>query len=97
MAHFSKLSRDTLEDLDRRLQEELASLEREKRLHATEEADPRLRARREFEELRREYKLTVADVLTFFPESESVAYLTELIDRGQVRTPMKLITRTNPS
>ena len=81
MRHFHTLSRAALEDLDRRLQEELAGLEREKRVHAAEDAEPRLRARREFEELRRVYKLTVADILTFFPEDEAVAYLTDLIDK----------------
>jgi len=76
----SKLSRSHLEDLDRRFQEELAGLEREKMARVAEEANPRLRAQREFDALRHEYRLTVADVLTFFPQEEAVAYLAGLMN-----------------
>ncbi|MGC1547029.1 MAG: 2-hydroxyacyl-CoA dehydratase [Rhodanobacter sp.] len=87
MHPINKLSRSHLEDLDRRFQEELAGLEREKQARVAEEANPRLRAQREFEALRQEYRLTVADVLTFFPQEEAVAYLTELMSAPSPAEP----------
>jgi len=69
-----------LDELDRRFQDELANLERESQTRAIEAANPALRARREFEQLRRAYNLTVADVLGFFPEDEAVAYLIDLME-----------------
>jgi hypothetical protein len=80
MIQSSKLSRSALDELDRRFQDELANLERDSQTRAIEEANPVLRARREFEQLRRAYNLTVADVLGFFPEDEAVAYLVKLIE-----------------
>jgi hypothetical protein len=67
-------------DAYRQFQEELAALDKDqtqRRLQATE--TPMESARREFLALRDRYRLSVADVIAFFPEEEGVVYLQGLI------------------
>lgn len=73
-------------DIERLFQKELALLERKKTESLTAEqlseltADQRLLlAKTEFLDIQREHKLTAADVLSFFPEEESVAFLQSLM------------------
>ncbi|MET3654812.1 hypothetical protein [Dyella japonica] len=80
MNYSSKLSRSAIDELDRRLKEELTNLERAAELRLAEQQDPQLRAKHEFDQLRREYGIDVADVLGFFPEDEAVAYLQSLME-----------------
>ena len=42
-------------------------------------------AKADFIILKRRYGLTVADVVTFFPEEEGIAYLQRLIAEGQAK------------
>jgi hypothetical protein len=67
-------------DAYRLFQEELAALDKdqEKRRRESDET-PMQRARGEFLALRERYKLSVADVVAFFPEEEGIAYLQSLI------------------
>lgn len=67
-------------DAYRQFQEELAALDKDqeqRRRRATE--TPMESARREFLALRDHYRLSVADVVAFFPEEEGIAYLQGLI------------------
>ena len=57
-------------------QEELAALEKQDRQPEGQRME---KARAEFLALKRRYALTVADVVTFFPEEEGIAYLETLI------------------
>ncbi len=81
----------------RQFQEELASLEPKleklrppKPLgkHAAA-AQRTTMAREEFLALRKRYGLSVADVITFFPEEEGIAYLQELIVAAQAKPRRK--------
>jgi hypothetical protein len=79
----------------RQFQEELARLERKvekqqpsKPLGKKAMAAQRLAmAREEFLVLRKRHDLTVADVVTFFPEEEGIAYLQQLIAAAQAKPP----------
>ncbi|MGN2242457.1 2-hydroxyacyl-CoA dehydratase [Frateuria sp. GZRR33] len=62
-------------DAFRRFQAELAALESNSRSPKTHMEQ----AKEEFLALRKRYGLTVADVVTFFPEEEGIAYLQQLI------------------
>ena len=63
----------------RQFQEELAALERKQQAGQASNETEAARAKREFLALRDRYKLTVADVVAFFPEEEGIAYLQGLI------------------
>lgn len=81
-------------DAFRRFQEELAALDREKAHSGAPESPENLqaRARAEFLMLRERYRLTVADVVAFFPEEEGIAYLQQLIAAAEgkpARRPRK--------
>lgn len=43
--------------------------------------DPMAQAKAEFLELRKRHKLTVADVVAFFPEEEGVEYILSLMQK----------------
>ena len=62
-------------DAFRRFQAELAALDTKSRPSKS----PMELAKEEFLALRKRYGLTVADVVTFFPEEEGIAYLQQLI------------------
>lgn len=67
-------------DAYRQFQEELAALDKEQEQHRQRSTEsPMESARREFLALRDRYRLSVADVIAFFPEEEGVAYLQGLI------------------
>jgi hypothetical protein len=74
-------------DAFRRFQEELAELDRKQK--ATQEevtGDARLaRAKAEFLALQQRYKLSVADVVAFFPEEEGIQYLQQLIVASETK------------
>ncbi|EIM04288.1 2-hydroxyacyl-CoA dehydratase [Rhodanobacter denitrificans] len=61
-------------DAFRRFQAELAALDASR-----PSKTPMELAKEEFLALRKRYGLTVADVVTFFPEEEGIAYLQQLI------------------
>jgi len=62
-------------DAFRRFQAELAALDTK----SCASKSPMEQAKEEFLALRKRYGLTVADVVTFFPEEEGIAYLQQLI------------------
>jgi len=62
-------------DAFRRFQAELADLDTKSRPSNS----PMELAKEEFLALRKRYGLTVADVVTFFPEEEGIVYLQQLI------------------
>lgn len=68
-------------DAFRRFQEELAALDRKAKQQpeATSRESPMARAKAEFDALRERYKLTVADVIAFFPEEEGIEFLRQVI------------------
>ena len=67
-------------DAFRQFQEELAALDKDKEQRQTRSKEtPMESARREFLALRERYRLSVADVVAFFPEEEGIAYLQALI------------------
>jgi len=84
-------------DAFRRFQEELAALDKEIEQRAPKERAPKEKkltakqaalsameqAKEEFLALRARHNLTVADVVAFFPEEESIAYLQSLIAQSQ--------------
>ncbi|GAB2582549.1 2-hydroxyacyl-CoA dehydratase [Dyella jejuensis] len=83
-------------DAFRRFQEELAALDQKIEQRATTKQTARQtakqaamsamqRAREEFLALREQYKLTIADVVSFFPEEEGIAYLQGLIAQAQAK------------
>jgi hypothetical protein len=80
-------------DAFRRFQEELAALDKQiehreppKKQTAKQAALSAMeRARAEFLALRERYKLSVADVVAFFPEEEGIAYLQSLIAQAQAK------------
>ena len=74
-------------DAFRRFQEELAELDRKQQL-AQEEitGEARLvRAKAEFLALVQRYRLSVADVIAFFPEEEGIQYLQQLIVASETK------------
>ena len=77
-------------DAFRQFQEELAALDKEQqaRRHDANEK-PMDRARREFLALRERHRLSVADVVAFFPEEEGIAYLQSLIAAVEAAPPRK--------
>jgi hypothetical protein len=77
-------------DAFRRFQEELAAIDRKEHLPAGKTGgDTRMaNAKADFLALRKRYGLSVADVVTFFPEEEGIAYLQELIAVGE-RKPVR--------
>jgi hypothetical protein len=87
----------------RRFQEELAALDRENS-QAKDRPTPKkespqtrlLAARAEFLALRERYGLTVADVVTFFPEEEGIAYLQALI-AGKETKPKRRASPGKPA
>lgn len=86
-------------DAFRRFQEELAALEKEIEQRAPAPSVPKPRkltakqaalsameqAKQEFLTLRARHNLTVADVVSFFPEEEGIAYLQGLIAQTQAK------------
>ncbi|WP_233842895.1 2-hydroxyacyl-CoA dehydratase [Dyella sp. 2HG41-7] len=78
-------------DAFRRFQEELAALDQQIEKRSTEQRSTKKqtakqaamsameKAKMEFLALRERHKLTVADVVAFFPEEEGIAYLQSLI------------------
>ncbi|HTV86021.1 MAG TPA: 2-hydroxyacyl-CoA dehydratase [Dyella sp.] len=79
-------------DAFRRFQEELAALDQQiedrsaKKKTAKQAALSAMeKARQEFLALQARYKLTVADVVSFFPEEEGIAYLQGLIAQAQAK------------
>jgi hypothetical protein len=82
-------------DAFRRFQEELAELDRKQRA-AQEEVtgDARLnRAKAEFLALQQRYKLSVADVVAFFPEEEGIQYLQQLIAASETKVRTRKTTK----
>lgn len=76
-------------DAYRLFQEELAALDKaQDRVRTSASETPKDRARREFLALRERHKLTVADVVAFFPEEEGIAYLQGLIAAAEA-APVK--------
>jgi phage-related protein len=51
--------------------------------------DPMAQAKAEFLELRKRHKLTVADVVAFFPEEEGVEYILSLMQKPTGKRGMK--------
>lgn len=84
-------------DAFRRFQEELAALDKEIEQRGTAKQTARQaamsameRAKEEFLALRARYNLTVADVMTFFPEEEGIGYLQGLIaQQGEAKPEAK--------
>jgi hypothetical protein len=81
-------------DAFRRFQEELAALDKQieqrapppKKQSAKQAAMSAMeRAKEEFLALRERHKLTVADVVSFFPEEEGIAYLQSLIAQTEAK------------
>ena len=83
-------------DAFRRFQEELAALDKQiaerptpkktaKQTAKQAAASAMDRAREEFLALQARYKLTVADVVSFFPEEEGIAYLQGLIAQAEAK------------
>jgi hypothetical protein len=76
-------------DAFRRFQEELAALDKQLEQRAPSKKQAALsameRARGEFLALKERYKLSVADVVSFFPEEEGIAYLQGLIAQAEVK------------
>lgn len=72
------------QDAFRRFQDELAALDRQKAAAGSPE-QRMARARNEFLQLRERYQLSIADVVTFFPEEEGIAYLQQLIASAEAK------------
>jgi len=80
-------------DAFRRFQEELAALDKQieqqrvvKKPTAKQAAMSAMeRAKEEFLALRQRHNLTVADVVSFFPEEEGIAYLQSLIAQTEAK------------
>jgi hypothetical protein len=83
-------------DAFRRFQEELAALDKQIEDRSTRKKVVKQtakqaalsameKAREEFLALQARYKLTVADVITFFPEEEGIAYLQGLIAQADAK------------
>ena len=73
-------------DAFKKFQEELAALDRkfDPKSSKTEPMSRLDHAKADFIIMKRRYGLTVADVVTFFPEEEGIAYLQQLIAQGQM-------------
>ena len=74
-------------DAFKKFQEELAALDsrcdpKSSKIEPMSRLD---HAKADFIILKRRYGLTVADVVTFFPEEEGIAYLQQLIAQAQVK------------
>jgi hypothetical protein len=85
-------------DAFRRFQEELAALDKQieerapkpRKQTAKQAAVSAMeRAREEFLALRQRHNLTVADVVSFFPEEEGIAYLQSLIAQQAEAKPRR--------
>jgi hypothetical protein len=83
-------------DAFRRFQEELAALDKQIEDRSTRKKVVKQtakqaalsameKARQEFLALQARYKLTVADVISFFPEEEGIAYLQALIAQADAK------------
>ena len=81
-------------DAFRRFQEELAALDKQIEQRAPKPRKPTAKqtalsamekAKEEFLALRARHKLTVADVVSFFPEEEGIAYLQSLIAQANAK------------
>jgi len=76
-------------DAFRRFQEELAALDKQLEQRPPSKKQAALsameRARAEFLALKERYKLSIADVVTFFPEEEGIAYLQGLIAQAEAK------------
>lgn len=85
-------------DAYRQFQEELAALDRQQEQRQREATEtPMQAARREFLALRERYRLTVADVVAFFPEEEGVTYLQGLIAAAEAAPRKRRVSRKSPS
>jgi hypothetical protein len=81
-------------DAYRQFQEELAALDKEQDNRRKEAKEvPMDRARREFLALRERYRLSVADVVAFFPEEEGIAYLQGLIAASEAAPRKRRVSR----
>jgi ribosome-interacting GTPase 1 len=82
-------------DAFRRFQEELAELDRKKQAEANlSPTEARMaQAKREFLALKERYALSIADVVTFFPEEEGVGYLQQLIAAGEAKPQRRKKTK----
>lgn len=78
-------------DAFRRFQEELAELDRKQQAAQAEvTGETRLiRAKEEFLALQKRYRLSVADVVAFFPEEEGIQYLQQLIVASEAKPKAK--------
>lgn len=84
-------------DAYRQFQEELAALDREKQARQAEANEkPMDRARREFLALRERHRLSVADVVAFFPEEEGIAYLQSLIAAAEAAPRKRRVSKKEP-
>ncbi|RDS86396.1 2-hydroxyacyl-CoA dehydratase [Dyella psychrodurans] len=79
-------------DAFRRFQEELAALDKQIEDRSTKKKTAKQaamsameRARQEFLALQAHYKLSIADVVSFFPEEEGIAYLQGLIAQAEAK------------
>jgi hypothetical protein len=80
-------------DAFRRFQEELAALDKQiEQQRTTKKQTPKQaamsameRAKEEFLALRERHNLTLADVVSFFPEEEGIAYLQSLIAQTEAK------------
>jgi hypothetical protein len=76
-------------DAFRRFQEELAALDKQKSEQRISKKQAALsameRAKEEFLALKERHKLSVADVVAFFPEEEGIAYLQGLIAQADAK------------
>lgn len=76
-------------DAFRRFQEELAALDKQHEQRPASKKQAALsameRAKGEFLSLKERYKLSVADVVSFFPEEEGIAYLQGLIAQAEAK------------
>ena len=74
-------------DAFRRFQEELAALDSklEQKSSKTSSNPGPDDAKSEFLALCKRYKLTIADVVAFFPEEEGIAYLQQLISANEAK------------
>ena len=75
-------------DAFRRFQEELAALDnKHEQLPSKASGGTKMdRAKSEFLALQKRHKLTVADVVAFFPEEEGIAYLQQLISANEAKS-----------
>ncbi|WP_266168718.1 2-hydroxyacyl-CoA dehydratase [Dyella subtropica] len=73
-------------DAYRRFQEELAALDRKEPAPEKLTGQARLeRAKTEFLALQKRFGLSIADVVSFFPEEEGIGYLQQLIVANETK------------